>query len=186
MKHLTPKRIFLSILTVYLASFFSTISVLGMGVRPPVIGSPAPDFQLTDLQGQTQSLSQYRGKVVLLNFWATWCKPCVKEMPAMQNAYDDLRRQGFTVLAINELEDKERVRKHIARHEHTFHVLMDEDNEVANMYGVVGLPASIFIDQGGHIQEFVKGSLLTEDLIHQTVNQLLANASTPSTSMTGS
>ena len=178
--------IFISILMVYLVSFFSTISVLGMGVRPPVIGSPAPDFQLTDLQGQTQSLSQYRGKVVLLNFWATWCKPCIKEMPAMQNAYDSLRGQGFTVLAINELEDKERVQKHIARHEHTFPVLMDEDNEVANMYGVVGLPVSVFIDQTGHIQEFVKGGLLTKDLIHKTVNQLLANASTPSTSTTES
>jgi len=107
-------------------------------------------------------------------------------MPAMQNAYDSLRGQGFTVLAINELEDKERVRKHIARHEHTFQVLMDEDNEVANMYGVVGLPVSVFIDQSGHIQEFVKGGLLTEDLIHNTVNQLLANAKTPSTSTTGS
>jgi len=182
MKYSMLSRIFLTILIVCLALFFSTISVLGMGVRPPVIGSPAPDFQLTDLQGKTQRLSQYRGKVVLLNFWATWCKPCIKEMPAMQNAYDDLREQGFTVLAINELEDKERVRKHIARHEHTFQVLMDEDNEVANMYGVVGLPVTVFIDQTGHIQEFVKGGLLTEDLIHKTVNQLLANTSSLSTS----
>ena len=157
-----------------------------MAARPPVIGSPAPDFQLTDLQGQTQQLSQYRGKVVLLNFWATWCKPCIKEMPAMQKAYNDLHDQGFTVLAINELEDKERVRDHIARHQHTFQVLMDEDNEVANMYGVVGLPVSVFIDQDGHIQEFVKGGLLTEDLIQKTVNRLLANASRSSSNTAGS
>lgn len=186
MKLSTLSKIFLTSLIVCLALFFSTISVLGMWARPPLVGSPAPDFQLTDLQGQTQSLSQYKGKVVLLNFWATWCRPCVKEMPAMQQAYEKLRNEGFTVLAINELEDIERVRKHITKHEHTFQVLMDEDNEVANMYGVVGLPVTVFIDQTGHIQEIVKGGLLTEDLIHKTVNRLLAETPTRSTSFTKS
>ena len=148
---------------------------LGMGVRPPVVGNPAPDFQLTDLQGKSHTLRQFRGKVVLLNFWATWCKPCVKEMPAMQAAYDKLRDQGFVVLAINELEDHERVEKHIKDHDHTFDVLMDEDNQVANLYGVVGLPVSVFIDQTGRVQEYVRGGLLTEDLIEQTLHRITSN-----------
>jgi len=152
--------------------------VLGMAARPPIVGSPAPDFQLNDLNGQAQSLQQYRGKIVLLNFWATWCKPCTKEMPAMQAAFDELRNQGLVVVAINELEDVKRVRDHIHAHHHTFHVLIDEDNQVANRYGVVGLPVTVFIDETGHIQKYVKGGLLTKELIHKTVDQILAAAQT--------
>jgi len=66
----------------------------GMGSRVPAIGMEVEDFQLTDLEGKPQSLSQYRGKIVLLNFWATWCKPCTTEMPAMQASYDKLRDSG--------------------------------------------------------------------------------------------
>ncbi|HSQ92287.1 MAG TPA: redoxin domain-containing protein, partial [Nitrospiraceae bacterium] len=76
-----------------------------MGSRVPTVGMQAEDFQLADLDGKSQSLSQYRGKIVLLNFWATWCKPCTTEMPAMQTIYDKLRDKGFVVLAVNELEN---------------------------------------------------------------------------------
>jgi len=145
----------------------------GMASRPPLIGSPAPEFNLTSLDGEKHSLDQYRGQVVLLNFWATWCKPCTKEMPAMQASYDALRDQGFFVLAINELEDVQKVREHIAEHQHTFEVLLDPDNHVANQYGVVGLPVSIFIDKTGHVTKIVKGGLLTEQSILETVQPLL-------------
>lgn len=145
----------------------------GMASSPPLIGSPAPTFQLTNLAGVEGSLDQYRGKVVLLNFWATWCQPCTKEMPAMQAAYDTFRDQGFVVLAINELEDVPKVREHIAEHQHTFEVLLDPDNYVANQYGVVGLPVSIFIDKTGHVRKIVKGGLLTEQSIAQTIQPLL-------------
>ena len=68
--------------------------VWSMGSRVPTVGMQAEDFQLSDLDGKTQSLSQYRGKIVLVNFWATWCKPCTTEMPAMQTTYDKLRTKG--------------------------------------------------------------------------------------------
>ena len=145
----------------------------GMASRPPLIGSPAPDFHLTSLAGEKHSLEQYRGQVVLLNFWATWCKPCTKEMPAMQATYDALRDQGFIVLAINELEDIQKVRDHIQEHQHTFNVLLDPDNHVANQYGVVGLPVSIYIDKTGHVTKIVRGGLLTEQSILDTVRPLL-------------
>jgi len=148
-------------------------SVWGMASRPPLVGSPAPEFQLENLSGATQSLKDYRGKVVLLNFWATWCQPCTKEMPAMQAAHTSLQNQGFAVLAINELEDIKNVRAHILEHRHTFDVLLDPDNQVANMYGVVGLPVSVFIDKSGHVRKVVKGGLLTEQLILETVQLLL-------------
>jgi peroxiredoxin len=148
-------------------------SVWGMASRPPLVGSPAPTFQLTSLSGAERSLQDYQGKVVLLNFWATWCKPCTKEMPAMQTVYNALQEKGFVVVAINELEDIQKVRDHIQEHQHTFAVLLDPDNHVANQYGVVGLPVSIFIDKTGHVRKIVKGGLLTEQSILETVQPLL-------------
>ena len=146
-----------------------------MGSRVPTVGMQAEDFRLTDLAGKEQSLGQYRGKIVLLNFWATWCKPCTTEMPAMQTVYDKLRDKGFVVLAVNELEDDAKVREHIKQYGHTFPVLMDRDNKVANQFGVFGLPVSVFIDQEGRVQEYIKGGLLTEDKIAQTVQRIQEN-----------
>jgi peroxiredoxin len=143
-----------------------------MGSRVPTVGTPAEDFSLIDLEGKSQSLSQYRGKIVLVNFWATWCKPCTTEMPAMQTVYEKLREKNFVVLAINELEDDAKVREHIKQYGHTFPVLMDHDNKVANQFGVFGLPVSVFIDQEGRVQEYIKGGLLTEQKIQMVVDRL--------------
>jgi len=151
---------------------WSVSNVWGMGSRVPAVGMEAEDFQLTDLDGKPNSLSQYRGKIVLLNFWATWCKPCTTEMPAMQASFDRFRDQGFVVLAINELEDDAKVREHIKTYGHTFTVLMDSDNQVANQFGVYGLPVSVFIDQQGKVQEYIKGGLLTEQLINDLVTKI--------------
>jgi len=151
------------------------LDVWSMGSRVPTVGMQAEDFRLPDLAGKEQSLSQYRGKIVLLNFWATWCKPCTTEMPAMQTMYDKLRDKGFVVLAVNELEDDARVREHIKQYGHTFPVLMDHDNKVANQFGVVGLPVTVFIDQEGRVQEYIKGGLLTEEKIYQTVQRIQGN-----------
>ena len=143
-----------------------------MGSRVPAVGMQAEDFRLTDLEGGVQSLSQYRGKIVLLNFWTTWCKPCTTEMPAMQASLDKLRDKGFVVLAINELEDEAKVREHVKQNGHTFPVLMDRENKVANQFGVFGLPVSVFIDQQGRVQEYIKGGLLTEKLIEDVVAKI--------------
>lgn len=150
---------------------FVLLGLLGMASRLPLVGGPAPEITLKDLQGQEVKLSDLRGKVVLLNFWATWCKPCKEEMPAMQASYDKLRGQGFVVLAVNELEDTEKVIEHVRSHGHTFPVVMDHDNRVANRYGVVGLPASFIVDRQGIVREKVFGSLLTEQRIAEMVRQ---------------
>lgn len=147
----------------------SSSVVWGMGSRVPAIGTAAEEFRLVDLEGRQQSLGQYRGKIVLVNFWATWCKPCTTEMPAMQTTYDRLRDKGFVVLAINELEDEPKVHEHIKQYGHTFPVLLDRDNKVANQFGVFGLPVSVFIDETGVVREYIKGGLLTEQVILDTV-----------------
>src|SRR5437867_6578533 len=150
---------------------FVLLGLLGMAGRPTLVRTPAPEIALKDLQGNEIKLSELRGKVVLLNFWATWCKPCKEEMPAMQASYDKLRDKGFVVLAVNELEDTARVAEHIRTHGHTFEVVMDHNNQVANMYGVVGLPASFLIDPQGIVRERISGSLLTESHIEEMVKK---------------
>ena len=143
-----------------------------MGSRVPAVGMQAEDFQLDDLDGKTQRLSQYRGKIVLVNFWATWCKPCKLEMPAMQASFDKLRDKGFVVLAINELEDDAKVREFIKQYGYTFPVLMDRDNKVANQFGVFGIPVTVFVDEKGVVQEYIRGQLLTEQKIQEVVDRL--------------
>ncbi len=160
------------LLTLSFTCVLTSSVVWGMGSRVPAVGTTAEDFRLVDLDGKSQSLSQHRGKVVLVNFWATWCKPCTTEMPAMQTTYDKLREKGFVVLAINELEDEPKVREHIKQHGHTFPVLMDRDNKVANQFGVFGLPVSVFIDEKGVVQEYIKGGLLTEQVILDVVARI--------------
>jgi peroxiredoxin len=93
-------------------------------------------------------------------------------MPAMQTTYDKLREKGFVVLAINELEDEPKVREHIKQYGHTFPVLMDRDNKVANQFGVFGLPVSVFVDEKGVVREYIKGGLLTEQLILDVVARI--------------
>ncbi len=164
---LTRKLIVTAVLLSTLAG-----SALAMGARPPAAGMPAAGFSLTDLYGKAHSLEQYKGKIVLVNFWATWCKPCTSEMPAMQTVYDQLRDKDFVVLAVNELEDEAKVREHIQQYNHTFPVLLDRENQVANQYGVFGLPVSVFIDQQGVVQEYTKGGLLTERKIQEIVSRI--------------
>jgi peroxiredoxin len=172
MNRVNHQRVFASLLLAGVMLMAGSGLVWGMGSRVPAVGTTVEDFRLVDLEGKPQSLTQYRGKVVLVNFWATWCKPCTTEMPAMQATYEKLRDKGFVVLAINELEDELKVREHIKQHGHTFPVLMDRDNKVANQFGVFGLPVSVFIDEKGVVQEYIKGGLLTEQVILDTVARI--------------
>lgn len=92
----------------------------------------------------------------------------------MQATYDRYREDGFVVLAVNELEDDEKVRQHIREYKHTFPVLMDRDNRVANLYGVYGLPVSVFIDETGTVRSYIKGGLLTEKTIQDELARIRA------------
>jgi thiol-disulfide isomerase/thioredoxin len=109
----TYSKAMVGLLALSIALVVSGGLVWSMGSRVPTVGMQAEDFSLIDLEGKVQSLSHYRGKVVLVNFWATWCKPCTIEMPAMQASFDKLRDKGIVVLAINELEEDGKVREHI-------------------------------------------------------------------------
>ena len=118
----------------------------------------APDFVATDLKGQRVHLSALRGKVVLLNLWATWCPPCRDEMPSMERLYTRLRGRDFEVLAVSQDEgEAEEVRALVRELKLTFPVLVDPERQVGERYGVWGYPESFVIDRTGHVVERVIG-----------------------------
>ncbi len=123
-----------------------------------LIGNPAPDFTLTNMTGQKVSLSQYRGKVVVLNFWATWCPPCREEMPSMEALYRKYKDQGLVMLAVNVDESGESaVKKFLQKTPYSFPILLDSENVAQNTYGVFRFPESFIIDREGVIVEKIIG-----------------------------
>jgi len=124
----------------------------------PEIGRMAPDFQLETLDGQTVSLSDYRGQPVLLNFWASWCGPCRFEMPFLQEAYEQYSGQGLVVLGVNLLEETETVREFVRQEGLTFPILLATTQEVPLDYNVRNIPATFLIDSEGRIQDIKIGA----------------------------
>jgi peroxiredoxin len=116
--------------------------------------APAPDFSLQDIDGKKFSLKEYRGKVVLLNFWATWCPPCRREMPSMERLNRNFKGKDFVVLALNQMEDSDQVFTYTAELEvsPTFTILFDKNSDVSRAYGVLGLPTTYLIDKKGNIR----------------------------------
>ncbi len=118
----------------------------------------APDFTLDDLSGKRVSLKGLRGKVVFLNFWATWCIPCRQEMPTMEKLHRDFKGEGLEVMAINIKESKKEVLKFIEELGLTFTILLDKDGKVSEEYGAWSIPLSYFINRKGEFVGKVVGS----------------------------
>ena len=124
------------------------------------VGEPAPDFRLETPGGELVSLSDFRGQVVVLNFWATWCTPCRAEMPEFQALWEEHQVQGdVVVLAVNLQEGREQVNGFIEDFGLTFPVVLDASGEVLDQYGLPGLPGTFFIDASGVLQGRVLGPL---------------------------
>ncbi len=117
----------------------------------------ADDFTLKTADGPTVKLSEQRGKVVLVNFWATWCPPCKEEMPAMQRLHERYRKDAFVLLAISVDADSRVVQPYLTEHRFTFTVGLDSKMEVANAYGVRALPASFIVDRDGTLTAMAIG-----------------------------
>ena len=129
-----------------------------MGVVSPKSEKPAPGFTLETPTGNSVSLSDYKGKAILLNFWATWCIPCKKELPSMQKLYNYLKKDGIEVIAISiDRDKKERVKQYIKDYNLTFPVLLDPNQKVRKDYFIMGLPTSYLIGGDGKLKGFVSG-----------------------------
>jgi len=112
----------------------------------------APDFELTSLDGRKIRLRDYRGRVILLNFWATWCPWCRKEMPFIQELHNTMDEQYFVILAIDIRQDKRTVERFIKDRGLSFTVLLDRDGSVGDMYGVSSTPMKFLIDPDGNLR----------------------------------
>lgn len=115
-------------------------------------GNVARDFTLETVEGNSISLKDYRGQVVLINFWATWCPPCRAEIPDLQSTYLERREDGFVVLGLNVEESRAVVQQFMDEVEMTYPVLLDEGGEVLQTYRANGLPMSVIVDPEGVIQ----------------------------------
>jgi thiol-disulfide isomerase/thioredoxin len=122
------------------------LEAMGMAKVPP---KAAPDFSLPNIDGQQVSLQQYRGKVVFLNFWATWCIPCREEMPALERLHQTYHAQDLAIVSIDLKESADQVKIFFQKHSLSFPALLDQDGSVFRDYLVAGMPTTYLIDREG-------------------------------------
>jgi thiol-disulfide isomerase/thioredoxin len=119
---------------------------------------PAPAFQLSGRNGKAIDLSQFKGQVVMINFWATWCGPCRQEMPLLEDIYKKYKPMGFTMLGVNVEPDAKAAEAWLAQQKPvSFPIAFDTDSKVSKLYKVAGMPSTVFVDRKGNIRIMHKG-----------------------------
>lgn len=124
-----------------------------------VVEGPAPDFTLKSRSGENVKLSEYRGDVVMINFWASWCAPCRQEMPLLEEMYKKYSDLGFVLLGVNVEEDSTKANDLLREVAVTFPVLFDNSNKVTKLYNVVAMPSTILVDRDGKMRYLHRGYL---------------------------
>jgi peroxiredoxin len=150
----------------------------GSGALPnPQVGFSAPDFTLDSLIGDPITLSDLRGQVVVLNFWASWCGPCRAEMPALNAVYERFRDQGLIVLGVNTTyqDDEAKARAAIQAWGLTFPIVLDRDSAPSRQYRIQAMPTTFFIGRDGVIADIVFGGPMSEALITSKIERLMSN-----------
>ena len=132
---------------------FAASSVASSGME----GQPAPDFALKSSTGENLRLSEYRGDVVMINFWATWCGPCRQEMPLLDELYTRYQRVGFNLLGVNIDDDSRRAMKMVEELGVNFPVLFDARKEVSKLYEVEAMPVTVLVDREGTVRHVHHG-----------------------------
>ena len=133
----------------------AALALPALAVNPT--GSPAPQFTLGSRAGQSVSLAQYKGQVVMLNFWASWCGPCRQEMPLLESIYKKYNRLGFTMIGVNVEPDSNAANEWLKATPVSFPILYDKDSKVSKMYDVAGMPSTVIIDRTGKVRVLHRG-----------------------------
>lgn len=146
----------------YVLLWPNSSATAGAGVP---IGSPAPDFELKTLDGETYRLSDLKGQAVMVNFFATWCPPCRAEMPLLEETYAAYKEQGFVVLAVNLDESDIAIDAFRSKLGLTFPIVVDKGSSVSQLYGIVPLPTSYFVDREGIVRGKWTGEIREPQLL---------------------
>jgi len=136
------------------------------------VGQLAPDFEMQYPDGRKVKLSDFKGKPVIVNFWATWCAPCEAELPEFVQTYDKYKDQGLVILGVNAQESGEDANKFVEKYSLSFPVTLDSRGEVMGLYAVRGLPTTLFIDPEGRVAVRWAG-ILTKPMIEEYLGQIL-------------
>jgi len=155
-----------SILVILVVAIVYTIytSATKEKVEVLAVGDEAPNFTLVDLNGEEHRLSDYKGQGVFLNFWGTWCKPCAKEMPAMDRQYEVFRSQGVQTLAVNIAQSDFEVQRFTDQYGLDFPVVIDRTKSVMEAYNINPLPTTMLINQDGKIERIITGEMTEQDI----------------------
>ena len=132
-----------------IAAIIATVGLALPALAADPTGTSAPQFTLGARGGQNVSLAQYKGQVVMLNFWASWCGPCRQEMPLLESIYKKYSRLGFTMIGVNVEPDSNAANEWLKQTPVSFPILYDKDSRVSKMYDVSGMPSTVIIDRNG-------------------------------------
>lgn len=137
----------------------------------------APELALQDLDGKLRQLSDFRGKVVAVNFWATWCPPCREELPSMQRTYEAYRERNFEILGVNVGENWDTVAPFLEDFALGYPILLDTDSSAMAKWGIMGLPTTFILDRQGRITHRITGGRDWDDpAFRRDLEQILENA----------
>ena len=139
-----------------IAVIIATLSLSLPALAGPA-GGPAPAFTLASRAGQDVSLAQYKGQVVMLNFWASWCGPCRQEMPLLESIYRKYGKMGFTMIGVNVEPDSNAANEWLKATPVSFPILYDRDSKVSKLYDVAGMPSTVIIDRTGKLRVLHRG-----------------------------
>ncbi len=131
----------------------------GVGGPQQLAGAPAASYAVETLGGARDSLAAYRGRVVLVNLWASWCAPCRSETPALERLFEENRARGLVVLGIDQGESAAAAGKFAKEMRLRYPILLDQDQQYGRAYAAIGLPTSLVVDRGGHIVRGIDGEL---------------------------
>lgn len=141
-------------------SILSTMMLMSIAFNPANaanIDKPAPDFTLKSLGGKNLKLSEYAGDVVMLNFWASWCGPCRKEMPLLNDLHKKYESLGFVILGVNVEQELKLAKSFLKETPVSFPIVFDSSNQVSQAYDVIAMPTTVMIDRNGKVRYLHKG-----------------------------
>jgi len=162
----------LVVLFLIIAAGYSVYISSNQDESPVKKGDPAPNFELFVLDGSKVTLHEYKGKAVILNFWATWCHPCQSEMPLLEEEYLKRKEKPFEILAVNYAETEVAVSLFQSNFDLSFPLLLDPDKKVATQYGVSVLPVTFFINADGIVVSKVVGEL-SKEVLQENIQKIM-------------